>query len=119
MKTEIDMSMEVNRHRDSFLVWAILALVSDNEKQPGLFDTVFDRRSGNGNFKLEVEMSFNGVDVDFGYLIKRLEQAFDHQVKQEANKLLDQRVGSLNDVLEQAKQKIREDLQLPTDEERW
>lgn len=123
MTTTIDMTKEIDKGRgvDSFLVWAVLALISDGKKD--LFEQVFGggKTPPGGHHILNVDLKFNGVDVDFQVLLDRIEEARNWQIKNEARELLDEKcrvLDVLHDTLEDVKRKIRRDLDLG-EEERW
>lgn len=117
MTTTIDMTKEIDTgNRDSFLVWAVLALISDGKKD--LYNEIFKAGRVDGHCIIDVDLKFNGVDVDFKVLLDRLGEAFDHEVKKAARDLVNEKCCAFDRTIEDAKRKIREDLNLG-EEERW
>lgn len=113
-KPEVPEVIDLGNHatRNTMLSWCICNLVSGPDKD---YLKVFPDREA--VVQAKVVLTVNGVQLPLEKSLERMWDQFDDLVKKRASKLLDEKVSCLNDVLEQAKRKIREDLNLPIDEE--
>lgn len=108
MKIKIE---DVIKH--NFLGIAVMHIMTEHAREKD-FCKVFNVVPG-ANSDVEVKMTINGVEVDFGHFIKELERQHNDLVERDAKEAMRARVSMmldrLNEIIGQAEQNIIDEIE--------
>jgi hypothetical protein len=89
---------EVTRHNDWVSVF-LIGVMTDNTGEGEDFLAKFKIEHGGQDRVLDVQVTVNGVEVDFMDFLKRIESSYEERVSRRAIELLKEKCGAVTDAL--------------------